>query len=127
LPYFNKKKPKMRAIKFNKMSLVCSNILIKVNEVGLPIPMWPNHDGTIMTELSPTETLKGLYKTQWAWKNNRSDLRDGNGVKTTHYVCQGVWHCINDNCQWTLRPSIRTPDFEKQKGSHLFGIPSILT
>lgn len=119
LPSFNKKKLKMQVIKFNKRSLVCSHILIKVNEVGLPIPMWPN--GTIIKELSPAETLNGLHKTQWAWKNNRSDPCDPTtGVKTTYYVCQGVWHCINDDCQWTLRPSIRSQDFEKQKGSHLF-------
>ena len=119
LPCFNKKKLKMQAIKFNKRSLVCSHILTEVNGVGLPIPMWPN--GTIIKELSPAETLHGLHKTQWAWRNNRSDPCDPiTGVKTTNYVCQGVWHCINDDCQWTLRPLIQSQDFEKQKGSRLF-------
>jgi len=79
--------------------------------------MWPN--GTFTKELTATETLKGLSKTQWAWKNNRSDRLDPTtGFKTTHYVCQGVWRCVN--CQWTLRPLIRSQDFEKQKGSRLF-------
>jgi hypothetical protein len=87
------------------------------NEISLPVPMWPN--GTFLKELSAAETLSELYKTQWAWKNNRSDPYDPvTGVKTTYYVCQGVWQCVN--CPWTLRPMIRSADFEKQKGFLLF-------
>jgi hypothetical protein len=109
----------MQAINFDKRRLVCSHILIKVDEVGLPIPMWPN--GTIIKELLLEETFQGLHKMQWAWINNRTDKPDPiTGVKTTTYFCQGVWHCISDDCQWTLRPCIRRTDFEKQKGSHLF-------
>jgi len=83
------------------------------NEASQPVPMWIN--GPFVKELSTAEMLRGLYKTQWAWKNNRSDPCDPvTGVKTTTYVCQGVWHCVN--CPWTLRPMIRKADFEKQKG-----------
>ena len=78
--------------------------------------MWPN--GTFTKELTATETLKGLSKTQWAWKNNRSDRLDlTTGFKTTHYVCQGVWRCVN--CQWTLRPMIRPETFDTQRGCPL--------
>ena len=77
-------------------------------------PIWTS--GTIIKELSPAETLNGLHKTQWAWRNNRSDLCDPTtGVKTTYLVCQGVWHCINDDCHWTLRPNIRSQDLKNRR------------
>lgn len=87
-----------------------------LHERSLPIPMWPN--GTIIEHLSAVETLRGFHKTEWVWKNNRSDPRDPTtGVKTTYCVCQGVWHCTK--CEWTLRPIVRAGDFETQKGSTL--------
>jgi len=75
--------------------------------------MWPN--GRFLKELSAAETLRKLYKTQWAWKNNRSDSYGPViGVKIIYHVCQGVWQCVNYT--WTLQLMIRSADFEKQKG-----------
>jgi hypothetical protein len=89
------------------------------NEQSLPIPLWPN--GSFTRELSVQETERGLYKTQWIWKNNRTDpLNLITGVKKVYYMCQGVWCCNHEQCNWTLRPMIRSKDLEKQRGCIIF-------
>ena len=85
------------------------------NDQALPIPMWPN--GGLMFQLSLEAIEQGLHRTQWVWRNNRSNPRDQiTGFKTTFYMCLGVWRCTRSGCRWTLRPMIRQRDFLNQSG-----------
>jgi len=70
---------------------------------SLLIPMWSYGDLTLQLSLEAME--KGLHRTQWVWRNNRSNPKYlVNGIKTTFYLCLGVWKCTRSGCECTLRP-----------------------
>ena len=81
-------------------------------EESLPIPVWPNGDITL--DLTAEQTLRSLYRSSWAWRNNRTERTADSALKTTQYICVGVFQCTQAGCSWTLRPMIKNTLIAKQ-------------